>query len=94
MAFRDALTHADQRLQHNRDNYRALDTKALALTGLTLCGPTDHTTDAITAFRAARTLTTADGITARIHRQLDTLTHADPTGTLHHIRATATSQAR
>ena len=65
-AFRDAITHADQRLHHTPDDYDALDTKALALTGLTLCGPTDHTTDAITAFRAARALTTADGITARV----------------------------
>ena len=91
-AFRDAITHADQRLHHTPDDYDALDTKALALTGLTLCSHTDHTSDAITTFRAARTLTTADGITARIHRQLDTLTPADPTGILDHIRPDATGQ--
>jgi tetratricopeptide (TPR) repeat protein len=91
-AFREAITHADERLHHNPDNYQALDTKALALTGLTLCGATDHTADAITAFRAARTLTSADGITARIHRRLDTLTPADPTGILDHIRPAATGK--
>jgi tetratricopeptide (TPR) repeat protein len=91
-AFRDALNHADQRLHHNPHDYDALDTKALALTGLTLCGSTDHTTDAITAFRAARALTAADGIVARIQRQLDTVTPADPACTLDRIRPAASGR--
>jgi len=93
-AFRDAITYADQRLQHNPDDYDAHDTKALALTGLTLSGTTDHTADAITAFRAARTLAAAGGTTADIHRQLDTLAPADPTDILHLIRPTATGQGQ
>jgi tetratricopeptide (TPR) repeat protein len=92
-AFRDAIAHADQRLHDNPDDYDALYTKALALTGLTLCDSADHITDVITAFRAARALTSADGITARIHRQLDALAPADPAGILDRIRPAATGKA-
>jgi tetratricopeptide (TPR) repeat protein len=91
-AFRDAVTATatDNRLHHSPEDYDALDTQALALLGLTLTGPDDHTAAAATVFRAARTITTAEGITRRIQRDLDTLTPADPTGIIHHIHPTAT----
>jgi hypothetical protein len=73
-AFTDAIDHADQRLDTSPQDYDALDTKALALAGLTLTGPTNHIADAAAAFNAARAITTAAGITARVLRQLDTLT--------------------
>ena len=97
-AFRAAITHADQRLEHNPDDYAALDTKALALTGLTLTDPTGHTSDhssqAVAAFRAARARTRAEGVTARIHRYLGALAPADPSDTIHHIRLTATNHGQ
>jgi tetratricopeptide (TPR) repeat protein len=89
-AFRDAVGHAEQRLVTSPQNYDALDTKALALAGLTLTGPTDRTADAAAAFRAARTITTAPGITNRILRQLNTLTPADPNNTFGTLQTAAT----
>ena len=60
-SFHDAVGHADQRLDGNLNDYGALDTKALALAGLTLTGPTDRTADAMAAFLAARSIITAPG---------------------------------
>ena len=66
----------------------ALDTKAVALAGLTVTGPTDHTADAAAAYAAARTINRTPGIIARALRQFDTLTAADPTGAIRRLRAT------
>jgi tetratricopeptide (TPR) repeat protein len=90
-AFHDAVGHSDQRLATSPQDYDALDTKALALAGLTLTGGIDDTSAAaVAAFNAARTITTASGITARVLRRLNTLTPADPRGTLQPLHAAAT----
>jgi tetratricopeptide (TPR) repeat protein len=89
-AFTDAISHADQRLDTSPEDYDALDTKALALAGLTLTGPTNHNVDAAASFNAARAVTAAPGITARVLRRLNALISADPTGTLHPLQAAAT----
>jgi tetratricopeptide (TPR) repeat protein len=88
-AFTDAIGYADQRLGSSPQDYDALDTKAHALAGLTLAGLTSHIADAAAAFHAARAIITAPGVTARALRRLDTLTPADPTGTLHPLQAAA-----
>jgi tetratricopeptide (TPR) repeat protein len=93
-AFHDAIARADGQLHQNSGDYVALDTKATALTGLSLAGPTDRSADAIAAFRAARNLTTAAGIVTNVLRQLDALTPADPSGVLHRIRPAAAGLER
>ena len=89
-AFRDAVGDADQRLEASPQDYESLDTKALALAGLTLTGPTDRTGDAVAVLHAARDITPALGITARILQRLDTYTPADPTGRLLPLRTATT----
>ena len=88
-AFREAIAQADERIQHNLADYNSLDTKALALAGLTLTGSADHTADAASAFRTARSVTSALGVTTRIHRYLDALTPVDSAGVLFRIRPSA-----
>ena len=81
-AFRDALTRADQQLTDTPGNYTALDTTALAHTGLlVLTDDPAHAAQAIAAFRAA---TSAGGIVQGALRIFDALTAA-----LHHIRTAA-----
>lgn len=88
-AFREAIADADSQLQQSPANYSALDTKATALAGLSLAGPTDRSDDAIATFRAARNVTTAAGIVTGVLRRLDTLAPADPAGVLYRLRPAA-----
>jgi hypothetical protein len=66
-----------------------LDVKALAHTALALVGPTAGTTGAITAFRAARARSAADGVVRRVLRDLDTLAPLDRAGLLGTVRPAA-----
>jgi hypothetical protein len=91
-AFSDAIAHAEEQLRYTPKNFHALDTKAIALAGLTLTGPTDYTADAAHAFAAARAITDAPGITTRVLHRLATLTPADPTGALHSLRISSSCE--
>jgi len=62
LEFRDAITQADELLQHTSGSYGALDTKALALSGLALTTDPGKAAEACEMFRAARAITSADGI--------------------------------
>jgi tetratricopeptide (TPR) repeat protein len=89
-AFTEAVSHADQRLGTSPQDYDTLDTKALALAGLTLTGPSNHVAKAAAVFHAARTITTEPGITDRVLRRLKTLTPVDPEGMLQPLESAAT----
>src|SRR5664280_1768121 len=88
-AFREALHHAQRQLTDTPDNYAALDTTALAHSGLTLTDHPDHADRATEAFHTARGITTAPGIVTQVLHLFDATAAADPTGALNHIRPAA-----
>lgn len=91
-AFMAAVAHADAMLAKSAQNYDALDAKALALTGLALCDNPHHLTAAVESYRAARAITTASGIVARVLRLHDALALADPDGILAPVRDAAAGE--
>jgi tetratricopeptide (TPR) repeat protein len=91
--FQAAIIQADQQLEQASGTYGPLDAKALALCGLTLTTDPGNAEEAATAFRAARAITTADGITRQTLALFDVLGAADPIGILAPIRAAAEGQS-
>jgi len=91
-AFTAAIAQADGLLTHTAQNYSALDTKGLALCGLTLCEKSDHVTAAVEAYRAARAINKDAGIIGRVLRLLDTLALADPARVPARVRAAAAGE--
>ena len=87
--FQAAITQADQLLEQSGGGYRALDTKALALCGFALTTDPRVAAEAATMFRAAREITSADGITRHALALFDTLAAADRGGILNRIRPAA-----
>jgi tetratricopeptide (TPR) repeat protein len=88
-AFASAVAQADQLLAYSAQNFRALDTKALALCGLTLCGQINHAREAIETYRAARAINKDAGIVKRVLRLFDHLAVADGKALLAGVRAAA-----
>jgi tetratricopeptide (TPR) repeat protein len=84
--FHDAITQADELLQQTSGAYAALDTKALALCGLALTTESGKAAEASTMFRAARAVTSADGIVRRTLALFNALAAADMGGILAGIR--------
>ena len=76
-AFSAALAHAGVMLDRCEQNYDALDAKGLALAGLSVLEVSQGAAEAIAAFRAARTITSAPGVLAGVKRLLDALAPAD-----------------
>ncbi len=88
-AFAAAVTEADQLLTYSMQNFRALDTKGLALCGLTLCDQVNRAQDAIESYKAARAINKDAGIVNRVLRLFDALTVADDKGMLAGVRDAA-----
>jgi tetratricopeptide (TPR) repeat protein len=84
--FQAAITKASLQLEQASGDYDALDTKALALCGLALTTDPGNVAEAVTVFRAARAITSADGITNRALVLFDALAAADRSGILAPIR--------
>jgi tetratricopeptide (TPR) repeat protein len=80
--FQEAITRTGQQLEQASGDYRALDTKALALCGLALITEPGKAAEACTVFRAARAITSADGIVRRTLALFDALAAADRGGIL------------
>ena len=80
--FRDAITQADELLQQTSGAFKALDTKALALCGLALTTEPGKAAEASAMFRAARAITSADGIVRQTLALFNTLAAADRGGIL------------
>lgn len=92
-AFRSAISQADALLALTSQYYAALNSKALAFCGLTLCGVGDHRAIAAETFRASRSINRGPGVVARVLRLFDGLADADPAGLLAGIRAVAAGNA-
>ena len=92
-AFATALGQAVELLSRSPQFYGALDTKGLALCGLALCETPSHIPAAKEAFSAARALTSAPGIVARVLRLFDALAPADPSALLAEVRPYAAGEA-
>ena len=88
-AWTAAVAETDRLLAHTADYYEALDSKALALSGLALCGHMQHLPAAIAAYRAARAVTSAVGIVGRVLRLFDALAQVDTAGLLAPVREVA-----
>ena len=68
-----AMTEANRMLKANSDNFQALDSKALALCGLVLCGATGRSADVIDNYRAARKINRDAGVVKRVLELFDAL---------------------
>jgi tetratricopeptide (TPR) repeat protein len=84
--FHAAITYADEQLQQTSGDYQALDTKALALCGLALTTDPGKAAEASTVFRAARTITSADGIVGQALALFNGLAATDRAGILTAVR--------
>ena len=84
--FGDAVTQADEMLQQASGAYEALDTRALALCGLALSTDPGKAVEAAAVFRAARAITSADGIVQQTLALFDALAAADRGGIVAGIR--------
>jgi len=87
--FQACITQAGQQLEQASDDYEALDTKALALCGLALTTEPGKAAEACAVFRAARAITSADGIVRRTLALFDALAAADQGGILAGTRQAA-----
>lgn len=92
LAFKDAVAQADALLEHTADNFRALDTKALALCGLALSDETGQLPRATTAAQAARTVNRDAGVVRRVLQLFDALAAADQAGMLASVRPIAAGE--
>jgi tetratricopeptide (TPR) repeat protein len=88
-AFAAAVQQAEQLLAHSAQNYKALDSKGLAFSGLALCEGPHHVAAAIATYRAARAINKDAGIVKRVLRLFDELAKADAAGILKEVRAAA-----
>ena len=87
------MNQANALLTHTAHNYRALDTKGLALCGLVLCDEGEHLTAAVEAFQAARAINRDPGIVQRVLRLLDALALADAAEILAQLAPVRTAAA-
>jgi tetratricopeptide (TPR) repeat protein len=76
-AFAAAIDQADALLAMTPERYAVLDAKAVALCGLALCGDTEQTFAARAAFRAARVITSAEGVVRSVLQMFDALALGD-----------------
>jgi tetratricopeptide (TPR) repeat protein len=77
----------------NERNFALLDTQALALCGLVLCGEQHWLDEAVATFRAAREITDARGVVERTLRLLDLLEVVGSFGSLAPARAAASGSS-
>lgn len=84
--FRDSIGHADELLRLTSDACRALENRGLALCGLAVTAEPAKALVATAAFRAARAVTSAEGIISRTLALFDVLAAADSGHVLAGIR--------
>jgi tetratricopeptide (TPR) repeat protein len=86
-AFDKAIEQADEMLTWSEQNYDSMDSKGLALCGLTLCSKNgNHTASAIQAFRTARKINCDAGHLKRTIQLLDAIAQCDSTAVLALVR--------
>ncbi|MCP4624410.1 MAG: tetratricopeptide repeat protein, partial [bacterium] len=82
-AFMAALAEVETLLEHCDRNYKALDSRGLALCGMALLEKkNDYISDAREALKSARELTRAAGVVNRVARMFEELKKADDQGIL------------
>jgi hypothetical protein len=86
--FRVAAAQAGELLQQTSGAYAAQDTRALAGCGLALTAHADQA-EAIADFRAARAITSAEGIVKQVLALFDALAACDNGGVLTGVRPAA-----
>ena len=91
-AFATAISETDELLSYATQNFNALDTRGLALCGLTLCSSANRASAATEAYRAARAINKDAGIVARVLRLFDALAVVDSAGVLKEVRAAAAGE--
>jgi tetratricopeptide (TPR) repeat protein len=87
-----AMTEASRLLKANSDNYEALNSKALALCGMVLCGATGRSADVLASYRAARKINRDAGVVKRVLQLFDALAVLDTGGALAGVRAAAAGE--
>ena len=92
VAFTQAISQADALLEQTSHDYGALDTKALALSGLALLGEASQLVEATATVRAARAINHDAGVVRRVVRLLEALAVADQAGSLRPVRTTLTRE--
>jgi tetratricopeptide (TPR) repeat protein len=85
----EAIVQADILLEHTSENYRALDAKALGLSGLGVLGDAPRISEATFAIQAARDVNRDTGVVKGVLRLLDALAGADEVSMLAPVRAAA-----
>ena len=88
-AFTAAIGQVDELLTMTPDLHDVLYTKALALSGLALCGDTKQIPAAREAFAAARKVTSAAGVVRRVLQLFDALAIGDANHILTDVRSVA-----
>jgi tetratricopeptide (TPR) repeat protein len=91
-AFDLAMSEAEALLEGADENFVALDAMGLALAGRVLCGEVRRLDEAADAYKAARAITSHDGVRIRTLGLFDDLAHADRHGVLAKIRPIAAGQ--
>ena len=87
-----AVTEASRILEANPDNYQALDSKALVICCLVLCGELGRAAEAIETYRAARQINRDAGVVKRVLQLFDALAVLDKDGALAEVRAVAAGE--
>jgi tetratricopeptide (TPR) repeat protein len=88
-AFAAAVDQANALIEMSSEHYAALDAKAIALSGLALCGDTEQTSAARAAFQTARAITSAAGVVQSALQFFYALAVADESHVLVDVRAAA-----
>lgn len=91
-AFEQAVVESNTLLAHTPQLYNSLDSKALALSGLALIEGAQHVPEAIETYTAARNITKAAGIVARVLRLHDALAVMDEQNILQDVRVAAAGE--
>lgn len=91
-AFTTADSQTEGLLSYGSQNFNALDSKGLALSGLTLCDGVNRTSAAIEAYRSARAINKDAGNVAPVLRLFDALAVVDSAGVLKDVRAAAAGE--
>jgi tetratricopeptide (TPR) repeat protein len=91
--FAEAIRHAEALLTETSQLYAALEAKGLSLCGLALCEDSRHLVAAQDSYRAARTVTSADGVVRQALLMFDALAVADTTHLLATVRPLIAGQS-
>lgn len=91
-AFAESVTQSETMLTHSAQNYTALDSKGLALCGLSVCGDAGRVAEAAEAYGAARAINRDSGVVRRVLRLFDALAEVDKSNVSAGVRTAAAGE--